>query len=157
MKRLFFEKFVWQLGNTCNITAALWFLRRFLKKWIWNTRYYYFSYKPTKKGKRFLIWKCHVTMYKKGANLLIWRSHVTITKRDTYISNKIQLKIILWLSFTKNKSLLLATSTFSRSPIAYNTTASLDKLTCTDYMDFANVKTDSDNFSGPKTIPTTWM
>ena len=36
----------------------------------------------------------------------------------------------------KNKSLLPATSILSRSPMAYNTTASLDKLTCTDYLDF---------------------
>ena len=36
----------------------------------------------------------------------------------------------------KNKSLLSATSNLSRSPIAYKTTASLDKLTCTDYVDF---------------------
>ena len=38
--------------------------------------------------------------------------------------------------FDKNKSLLLPTSILSCSPMAYNTTASLDKLTCTDYKDF---------------------
>ena len=38
--------------------------------------------------------------------------------------------------FHKNKSLLSATSILSHSPMAYNTTASLDKLTCTDYVDF---------------------
>ena len=37
--------------------------------------------------------------------------------------------------FHKNKSLLSATSILSHSPMAYNTTASLDKLTCTDYVD----------------------
>ena len=36
----------------------------------------------------------------------------------------------------KNKTLLSATSILSRSPIAYNTTAALDKLTCTEYVDF---------------------
>ena len=36
----------------------------------------------------------------------------------------------------KNHSLLSATSILSRSPMAYNTTALLDKLTCTDYVDF---------------------
>ena len=41
--------------------------------------------------------------------------------------------------------------------MAYNTTASLDKLTCTDYVDLVIVKTDLDIFFGPKTIPTTWM
>ena len=67
--------------------------------------------------------------------------------------------------FHKNKPFLSATSILSRSPIAYNTTASLDKLTCTDYKDFgkcprqiwAICKTDLDNFLDPKTIPTTWM
>ena len=71
----------------------------------------------------------------KGKNLLIWKSHVTMTKRDAYISNEMQLKIVLLLSFTK-KSLLSATSILSPSPMAYNTTGSLDKLTCTDYVDF---------------------
>ena len=36
----------------------------------------------------------------------------------------------------KNKSLLSAITILSRSPMAYNTTASLEKLTCTDYMHF---------------------
>ena len=36
----------------------------------------------------------------------------------------------------KNKSLPSATSILSHSPMAYNITASLDKLTCTDYVDF---------------------
>ena len=36
----------------------------------------------------------------------------------------------------KKKSLLSATNVLSRSPMAYNTTASLDKLTCTDYVNF---------------------
>ena len=39
-------------------------------------------------------------------------------------------------SIHKNKSLLSATSFLSCSPMAYNTTASLDKLTCTNYVDF---------------------
>ena len=38
--------------------------------------------------------------------------------------------------FDKNKSLLSATTILSRSPMAYNTTTSLDKLTCIDYVDF---------------------
>ena len=62
MKRLFFEEIVKKLGITCNILAAIWLLRRFLNKGIWKTRYHYFWYKPTKKRKRFHIWKGHVTM-----------------------------------------------------------------------------------------------
>ena len=38
--------------------------------------------------------------------------------------------------FHKNKSLLSATSILSRSPMVYNTTASSDKLSCTDYVYF---------------------
>ena len=34
-------------------------------------------------------------MSKKGENLFIWKSHVTMIKRDTYMSNEMQLKIIL--------------------------------------------------------------
>ena len=37
----------------------------------------------------------------KGENLLIWKNHVTLIKRGTYIRNEMQLKIILYLSFTK--------------------------------------------------------
>ena len=36
----------------------------------------------------------------------------------------------------KNESLLSATSILFRSPMAHNTTASLDTLTFTDYLDF---------------------
>ena len=63
-------------------------------------------------------------MTDKGKSLLIWKCHVTMTKKDAYISN-----------FHSLKS-LSATSIPSRSPMAYNTTASLDKLTCTDYVNF---------------------
>ena len=75
-------------------------------------------------------------MPKKGKNLLIWTSHVTMTKRDAYISNEMQLKINLYFFFHKIKSFFSATSILSRSPMANSTTASLDKLTCTDYVDF---------------------
>ena len=61
------------------------------------------------------------------------KCHVTLvgTKAVTYRS-----QIIVQLSFSKINSLLSATSILSCSPMAYNTTASLDKLTCTDYVDF---------------------
>ena len=50
----------------------------------------------------------------------------------------------------KNKSLLSATSHLSRSPISYNNTASLDKLTCTDYVDFGNCQDRIRRFSCSK-------
>ena len=72
-------------------------------------------------------------MTKKGKNILIWKYHVTLARTEavTYSS-----QIIVQRSFPKINSLLSATSILSRSPIAYNTTAFLDKLACTDYVDF---------------------
>ena len=45
---------------------------------------------------------------------------------------------IVQFSFSKINSLLSATTTLSRSPMAYNITETLDKLACTDYVDFGN-------------------
>ena len=53
------------------------------------------------------------------------------TKAVTYSS-----QIIVQFSFSKINSLLSATSILSRSPLAYNTTKTLDKLACTYYVDF---------------------
>ena len=90
-------------------------------------------YKPTKKGKRFHKWKCHVTMIKKGKNIFIWKYHVKLarTKAVTYSS-----QIIVQIPFSKINSRFSATSILSCSPMAYNTTESLDKLACTDYVNF---------------------
>ena len=76
------------------------------------------------------------------------------TKPVTYSS-----QIIVQLSFSKINSLLSATSILSRSPMAYNTNAFLDKLTCTDYVDFGKSQDrfDLDDFLGPKMTPTTWL
>ena len=73
-------------------------------------------------------------------------------KKVTYISNEMQLKIFLTF-FHKNKSLLLATSILSRSPMAYNTTAFLDKLTCADYVDFGKCQDRFGHFSWSKNDP----
>ena len=87
---------------------------------------------------------------------LIWKSHVTMTKRDAYISNEMQLKIILTF-FHKNKSLPSSTSILTHSLMTYNITASLDKLTFTDYVDFGKCQDRFGRFSWSKTIPTIWM
>ena len=58
-----------------------------------------------------------------------------MTKKDAYLSNEMQLQNHSLTFSHKNKSLFSATSILSRSPMAYNTTASLDKLTYTDYVD----------------------
>ena len=61
-----------------------------------------------------------------------------MTKKDAYISNETQLQNHSLTFLHKNKSLLSVTSMLSLSPMAYNTTASLDKLTCADYVNFGN-------------------
>ena len=66
-------------------------------------------------------------------------------------------QIIVQLSFLKINWLLSATSILSCSHMAYNTTETLDKLTYTDYVDFANVKADLDDFLDPKMTPTIWI
>ena len=103
-----------------------------------------------KKGKKFLIWKYHLTKSKEGKNLLIWKSHVTMTKRNAYINNETQLRNLSLTFFHKNKSLLSATSILSSSPMAYNTTVSLDKLACTDYVDFSKCQDRLGGFSWSK-------
>ena len=83
----------------------------------------------------------------KGKNLFIWKSHVTMTEKDRYITNEMQLQSHSLTFFHKNKSLLSATSILSRSPMAYNITASLGKLTCTDYVDFVKCQNKFGRFS----------
>ena len=90
-------------------------------------------YKPTQKGKMFHISKSHVTMTKKK-NLI--KCYVTKTKKVAYTSNEIQFKNHSLTFIHKNKSLPSATSILSCSTMAHNNTDSLDKLICTDYVDF---------------------
>ena len=52
------------------------------------------------------------------------------------MSNEMQLQNLSSAFIHKNKSLLSATSLLSRSLMAYNTTATLEKLSGTDYVDF---------------------
>ena len=84
----------------------------------------------------------------KKKNLI--KCHVTKTKKDAYISNEIQFKNHSLTFIHKNKSLPSATSILSCSPMAHNTTASLDKLTCTDYVDFGKHQDRFGRFSWSK-------
>ena len=59
-----------------------------------------------------------------------------MTKKVAYISNEIQFQNHSLNFIHDKKSLLSATNILSCSPMAYNTTASLHMLTCTDYVDF---------------------
>ena len=69
----------------------------------------------------------------------------TRTKAVTFI-----FQIILQLSFLKINSLLSATSILCQSPMAYNTTETLDKLACTDYVDFGKSQDRFGRFSWSK-------
>ena len=69
----------------------------------------------------------------------------TRTKAVTFV-----FQIIVQLSFSKINSLLSATSILSRSPMAYNTTETLDKLACTDYVDFGKSQDRFGRFSWSK-------
>ena len=71
-------------------------------------------------------------------------------QNHAYISNKMQLQNHSLTFFHKNKSLLSATSVLSCSPMTYNTTASLDKLTCADHVDFGKCQDRFGQFSWSK-------
>ena len=78
---------------------------------------------------------------------LIGKCHVTVTKKDAYKSNKIQFQNHSLTFVHENKSLLSATSFLFCSPMAHDTTASLDKLT---YVDFGKCQDRFGQFSGSK-------
>ena len=67
------------------------------------------------------------------------------TKAVTYSS-----QIIVQLSFSKINSFFSATSILSSSPMAYNTTTFLDKLACTNYVDFGKSQDRFGRFSWSK-------
>ena len=63
-----------------------------------------------------------------------------MTRKSACISYELQLHKHSFKFIHYYKSLHSATSILSCSPIAYNTTASLDKLTCADYVDFGKCR-----------------
>ena len=56
--------------------------------------------------------------------------------KDALISNEVQLQYHSFTFIHKNESLLSDTGFLFRSPLTYNTPASLDNLTCANYVDF---------------------
>ena len=76
-----------------------------------------------------------VETYQKRKEVPYMEMSRNIYQRHAYISNEMLQNPSLTLIF-KSKSIPSATSIPFRSSTAYNTTASLDKLTCTDYVDF---------------------
>ena len=73
-----------------------------------------------------------------------------MTKNDVYISNDMQLQNHSLTFIHENKSLLSAANILSSSPMAYNTTAPLDKLTGTDYVYFGKSQGRFGQFSWSK-------
>ena len=71
--------------------------------------------------------------------------------KDAYISNELHLQKRSLTFIHKNKSLLSAASILSRSPMVYDTTASLDKLAFTDYVDFGKCQDRFGRFSWSET------
>ena len=71
-------------------------------------------------------------------------------QKHAYISTERQLRNHFLTFIHKNISLLSAISFLSRSTMAYNTTASLDKLTCTKYVDFGKCQDSFGQFSWSK-------
>ena len=96
----------------------------------------------------------------------IKKRHVKMTNKEAYISKKMKQKKS-FLNFPSQNINHFATSALSQRPntMAHNTTASLDKLTCTDYVDYGKCdyvdygKREAffDLFFGPKRIPITWL
>ena len=72
-------------------------------------------------------------MTKKGKKYHIWKYHVTLARTEAVTCSS---QLIVQLSFSKINSLLSATSILSRSLMAYNTSVSSDKLASTDYVGF---------------------
>ena len=73
-------------------------------------------------------------------------------RKDAYMGKKLQLQNHS-LTFMQNYKLLLSSTTLlSCSPMAYNTTASLYKLTCTNYLNFVKCQDRLGHFSWSKNV-----
>ena len=83
-------------------------------------------------------------------NLIVLKCHVTLTEIHAYKNNYMQIQNHSLAFIQKHKSLLSATSSPSCSLMAYNATASLEKLTCADYVDFGKCQLRFGRFSGSK-------
>ena len=130
LKRLSFEYFAWKVGIIFNITTAIWL-------WVvfWTneseTKHYCFLYKPTKTIP-------YMEMSRDNDRIRsVYKQQFTIrTHSLTFIQ--------------KSKSLLPASSVLSRSPMAYDTTASYYKVICTDYVIYGNCQDRFGRFSWSK-------
>ena len=92
---------------------------------------------------------------KNGKNILIWKCHVTMTKKDAYTSNEKQLQ---------NHSLTFIHYSNFQLPAFYlaHPWPTILQKPWTNWLaptmwTLASVKTDLDDFLGPKMTPTTWI
>ena len=152
-KRLFFENSVKQLGITFNITAAICALSCFLRKWIWK-RSYFFTFVQTQQENEevsYVEMSCHVTVTRnKTSSFVNVTCHVTMTKKTCIYVKNCGSKIFFQLSTAKKNQIFSTTSFLSCSPLVCNTIVSLDKLTCTNYMDFRKCQDRFGQFSWSK-------
>ena len=86
-------------------------------------------------------------MTKGGKKLPVWKCLWTMTKKDACISNKLLLQNHSLTLIQKKKPLPSAIGIPSRSLMTYYSTASLDKLTCSDYVDFGKCQDRFGRFS----------
>ena len=86
------------------------------------------------------------------------KCHVTMTRNESCKRNSFQLKNRSLTLFVKNFiHFFSATILLSHSHIASNTTSFLEKLTCTDYVDFGKIQDKSGEFFCLKLTSTAHM
>ena len=91
-----------------------------------------------------------VETYQKRKKVPYMEMSRNIYQKHAYISNEMQLQNPSLTLIFKSKPIPSATSIPFRSSMAYNTTASLDKLTCTNYVDFGKCQDRFGHFSWSK-------
>ena len=98
-----------------------------------------------------------MTVSEKGKNLLIWKCHVTMTQKDAYISNEKQLQNLSSTFNLKNKSLFQLPAFCLVHPWLTTLQKPWTNWLAPTMWILAIVKTDLDDFHGPKMTPTTWI
>ena len=98
-----------------------------------------------------------MTISEKGKNLLLWKYHVAMTKKDAYIINEKQLQNHSSTFNHKNKSLFQLPAFCLVHPWLTTLLLPWTNWLAQTMWTLANVKTDLDNFLGPKMPPTTWI
>ena len=88
---------------------------------------------------------------------LLRKHHATMTKNEAQIANNLPIQNPSSTFIHKNKSLVSTSSLLSRSAMAYNTSAPLEKLNYTDRVEFGICQDRFGQFVSTKMIRITWM